>query len=42
MTDDSGTDQVDSNGTGEKWLASECILKLEFTGVARNWMWRRS
>lgn len=34
MTDDSGTDQDDNNGNGEKWLDSECVLKVEFTRFA--------
>lgn len=40
MTDGRSTDEGASNGNGEKWLDSECILKVEFTGFARDWMWR--
>lgn len=40
MTGDGGTYQGDNNGHGEEWLDSESILKVEFTGYARDWMWR--
>lgn len=38
MPDDHSTDQGDNDGDGEKWMASECMLKIEFTGSARDWM----
>lgn len=36
MAGDYSTDQGGNSGNGEKWIDSACILKIEFTGFARD------